>query len=253
VPASIKLQEAYGEDLQVLFVESQGADRDRMEGFALRRKWFGTTAMWTTERPFDSGSRGLPNYVLIGADGRVIEKGSYANSKTEALIDVEIKAGRRAPEGVPKALQAAWKSFGKGDVGKALASALKVRERGELVDQADEAIASFHEAVGRSLKQVEWCIENGLLVEAQNKLEGMKQGLKGAHGLLERVAEIEDRISSPEWKAELDACQKFDRILRSVYTDGIGKKDRNRRALKRFVKSHAGTAAATRAQHLLKL
>ena len=71
MPTSIKLQEEFGEDLQVIFVESQGADRAKMEGFALRKKWFGTTAMWTTERPFDSGSRGLPNYVLIGADGKV--------------------------------------------------------------------------------------------------------------------------------------------------------------------------------------
>ena len=253
MPASIKLQEEFGEDLQVIFVESQGADRAKMEGFALRKKWFGTTAMWTTERPFDSGSRGLPNYVLIGADGKVIEKGSYATSKTGDVIADAIKAARRAPDGVPKALRGAWKSFGKGNVGKAVSAALKVRKRGEFVEQADEALASFREAVGRSLDQVDWCVENGFLIEAQAKLDGMKKGLKGAAGLLERALAIEERIDSPALEGELEACKKFDRILKAVHEDGFGKRDKNLKALEKFVKVHADTLAATRAQHLLDL
>ncbi|MFT5291445.1 MAG: hypothetical protein ACI82F_003527 [Planctomycetota bacterium] len=244
------MQEKYGSDLQVIFVESQGSSRDNMEGFALRRKWLGTQAMWTTERPLRTGSRGLPNYVLIGADGAVIEKGSHVNSRTSDLIEEQIKSGGQAPEGTPGVLKAAWKSFLKGDVGKAMTLASKVRDKGKFASQASDALASFEAAVGRSLDQVEWCIENGMFLEAQEKLRQMMNGLQGTGDLLERASLLSARISSPEMKTEVDACKKLARLLDKVHEEGFGKKDKHRRALEKFAQAHPGTMAATRARHL---
>lgn len=253
MPASIKLQEEFGDDLQVIFVESQGANRSKMEGFALRRKWLGTNAMWTTEHPFSMSSRGLPKYALIGADGTIIEEGRHTNSQTSKLIADEIKSGRQMPAGTNKALKSAWKSFGKGDVGKAVMAAFKVRGKGDLIEEADAAIASFRKLTNQKLDKAEWCITNGYLVEAEDKLDGMLKGLKGAKVLHARALAIVERLGTSELEAELDACKKLDRILKKIHADGFGKNEAHKKALEKLLKSLAGTKAAKRAEHLISL
>lgn len=253
MPTSIKLQEEYGDDLQVIFVESQGANRSKMEGFALRRKWLGTNAMWTTERPLSMSSRGLPKYTLIGADGTVIEQGRHTNSKTSKLIADEIKSGREAPTETPKALKSAWKSFAKGDVGKAVMAAFKVRDKGDMIEQADAAIASFRKQTGAKLDKVQWCITNGYLVEANDQLDGMLKRLKGAETLHARAKSISESLASPELKTEIDACKKLNRLLDKIHEDGFGKKDAHKKALEKLIESDAGTMAAKRAEHLIAL
>ena len=39
MPHSLKMQEEYGDDLAILFVEVQGASEAQAASFALRKKW----------------------------------------------------------------------------------------------------------------------------------------------------------------------------------------------------------------------
>jgi len=115
VPASLKLQETFGDDLQVIFVESQGALPRQVEGFSLARSWFGGRAMWTSEAPFETGATSLPYFVLIGNEGRVLLKGNpLAQPKEiERQIAEQIKDRRSAPTDAPTSVKAAWTEFKK--------------------------------------------------------------------------------------------------------------------------------------------
>ena len=75
MPAALNLASEHGDDLAVLFVQAQGLSADESEAFALGRKWLGTPAMRTAERPFATGSRGLPNFALVSSDGMILLKG----------------------------------------------------------------------------------------------------------------------------------------------------------------------------------
>ena len=59
MPAAIKLQEEFGDALQVLLVESQGTGHEESVGFAMKAKWLGNDAIWTSDYLFSTGSSGL--------------------------------------------------------------------------------------------------------------------------------------------------------------------------------------------------
>ena len=253
MPASVKLQAEYGDAMQVIFVESQGATESKMEGFALRRKWLGTEAMWTTERPCDAGLGGLPSYVLLSADGRVLEKGHHTNSQTMALLEEEMKSGSKGPVDTPKPLQAAWKSFHKGQVADALEVAAKVRAKGEFAAAADAAAERFQRLTDARLDRIEWCIENGYVLDAEAELAGIRAGVAGLDDLAARAADLAARLSSPEMKEEREACKTLERILERIHEDGFGKKEKNRTSLEKIAKQYDTTRAGARARHLLEI
>ena len=72
MPASVKAQNTFGADLQVIFVECQGTSPDVAEAFAWKMKWMGNNAIWTNERVIPTVGRGLPEVALIGVDGTVL-------------------------------------------------------------------------------------------------------------------------------------------------------------------------------------
>jgi hypothetical protein len=72
VPTSTKLQEQFGDDVQVIFVECQNTPKDTYEAFAWKMKWMGNGAMWTTERPMATVGNGLPETAVLGIDGAIL-------------------------------------------------------------------------------------------------------------------------------------------------------------------------------------
>ena len=76
MPATVKLKEEYGSDLAVILVECQGADEQKFMKFAAARKWLGREMMWTRERPFMTGAKGLPNYALLDETGKIVSMGN---------------------------------------------------------------------------------------------------------------------------------------------------------------------------------
>lgn len=253
VPHAVKLQEEFGSELQVVFVEAQSATHEQMEAFALKYKWLGNDAVWTKERPFDSGLEGLPSFVLVGADGTVLEKGRSSTSKTAEAIENEIAAARKPPADAPKELHKAWKHFQKGEVAKALSEARKRGEDEGLRDAAETAVATFEAHTGARLGRVEWCIENGYMVEARAQLDDLGRDLKGAGELERRQAELDSRLQSADLAGEREAAAALERVLVRLHADGFDKKGKLAHQLEKLVEEHAGTKAAERARHLLSL
>jgi hypothetical protein len=158
VPTSVKLQEQYGDDIQVIFVESQNTPKDVWEAFIWKQKWMGNGAWWTVERPMAMQGNGLPYTALIGNDGNVIMQGHPGNfgKKFEEAIAAEVKKGKSAPAGTPKALEGAWKSFAKGEAGAAIAECEKLA-----TDDANKAKDEFVARITARIARTQWMIENG--------------------------------------------------------------------------------------------
>ena len=114
MPTALKLAEEYGDALQVIFVECQGASREQYEAFVWKQKWMGLgNTMWTEERPFKTVGNGLPETALLGIDGQILIQGYPGNfgKKLEDLLAAEVKKAKDAPAGTPVACKKAWASF----------------------------------------------------------------------------------------------------------------------------------------------
>ena len=104
MPATVKLKEEYGSDLAVILVECQGADEAKFMKFAAGHKWLGREMMWTRERPFMTGAKGLPNYALLDETGTIVAMGNPMrdHGKITSEIDAAIARSKKGPKGLPK-------------------------------------------------------------------------------------------------------------------------------------------------------
>lgn len=251
MPASIKLQREYGDDLAVVFVESQGTSPEEVERFVLRQRWFGTPAMWTSERPFSLSGNGLPKFGLLSADGRLIAEGQHVDKKTRALIDEEIDRGGQAPEGTPKKLAKVWSTFAKGKLAKAFEEAGKLRDEPELAEDAEQTIRELTRRIERRLDRVSWLLDHGYAVRAEELAGELLDALKGAGELYDRASELKARFGEDDVKLELDAGKSIDRALEKLYEDG--RDERLFQKLEQLAEKHEGTKAAERARHAATL
>lgn len=252
MPASLKLQEEYGDDLAVIFVEAQGTSEDKTAQFIMKQRWFGSAAMWTHERPVSTGVRGLPSFALLSADGKVLAKGNHMTSRDKDLVAEEVKAAKSAPEGTPKALQKAWKNFNKGKIAGALKEAGKVAEKKpELAGDAEAALAEFDARVRSRMDRITWLVENGYPVAAKDKLAELTKQLKGADELLAAAEELGARFEQDDMKLELEAGQAINRALDKLYEDGRDAKLFDKVA--KLADKYSGTKVAERAQKVVAL
>ena len=242
----------YGDDLQIIFVESQRrVDEDGVEAFIWDHKWMGTSAMWTNEAPFNTGSSGIPNFALLSNEGEILLMGhpGAMHSKIEDAIDGEIKKATAIPEGTPKALKKAWKAFMKKDYGKAVAEARKVEAKGgEDGEAATVAIGTFIDHVEKKLGRADWMIENGYLVEAQDFVKKLSKQIKGIDEVVEKQTELTTKFESEELKPEMAAAQALSKLVNALAEDGFD--DKLVKKLRKFVKKNEATKAAARAKHL---
>ena len=244
----------YGDDLQIIFVESQGHSSEEAEAFAWDHKWMGTSAMWTTEAPFRTGSKGIPNFALLSNEGEVLLMGNPLSmgKQIEEAIDAEIKKANAIPEDTPKSLKKAWKAFVKGDYGKAVAEARKVEAKGGADgEEATAAIDVFIERVEDELGRANWMIENGYLVEAQKFMKDLSKRTKGIAEVAEESTEIGAKLDSDDLKAELTAAQALSKLIDKLAEGGYD--DKLIKKLEKFVKKNEATKAAKRAQHLVDI
>lgn len=252
MPASIKLQERYGDDLTVLFVESQGATRDKAEAFAMARRWLGTNAMWTTERPVQSPGRTLPSFVLLSASGETLLSGNplSQHGAIEEAIEAEIRRAKDAPLGTPSALKKAWKLFAKGELADAVAEAERVAaSKPEDAPAARASIERFLDRAKREVRCLEHMVAEGAFVAALERSEDLAGRLAGLEPA-RAVTAVRERLASDELAGELAA----DRALTAVEARIAEKGPRNYvKDLERIATKHAGTKAAERAEHLARL
>jgi hypothetical protein len=249
VPTAIKLQEQYGDDLQVIFVECQRTPRDGYEAFAWKQKWMGNRAMWTDERPIPTVGKGLPETALIGVDGRVVMQGYPGNfgSKLEEALEAEIAKSKEAPAGTPAELKKAWTSFLKGKVAAAFAECDKLTS-----DAAKAAREEFVRRTQRDLARAKRLVDQGSLVEAEELCGRLAKNVAGCAELEPLVAAEAARIAAPELAAEREAAKAL-----AAHFSQVAKKkpfdDASVQKTEAIAKKHAGTKTAERAAHFAAL
>ncbi len=253
MPAAIKLQEEYGDDLAVIFVESQGTSVEKTASFILDRRWMGASTMWTNERPFDTGSRGLPNFALISSDGKVLAKGTGGlTSRDKDLIADEIKASKGAPADSNKAFKSAWKDFSKGKIAKAIEGAEKVgAKKPELAAEATAVVEEFEARIQSRLDAISWSIDNGYAFEAKGELKDLLKSLKGADGMYTSAQEIEQRFTEEGMELELEASEVLGKALAKLFEDGREEKLFDK--VEKLSDKYAGTKVAARARKVVAM
>lgn len=252
MPASIKLQQEYGDDLAIIFVEAQGTTKTNTEKFIMGRRWLGNQAMWTNERPLRLNTRGLPSFALLSAEGVVLATGNHMTSQDKDLIEEEVDKAKSAPESSHKSFKKAWKDFNKGKYAKAIADASKVGvKKAELAAEAQATVSTFKERIQGKLNRATWLMDNGYPVASKKMLGDLASGLKGSDDLLATVRELETRLESDEMKLELKAAEKINRHLTKLYEDG--KDPKLFAKLEKMADEFSGTKVAERARAMAAL
>lgn len=257
MPASLELQREYGSDLQVMFVEVQGADAATAEAFAWRQKWMGTEAMWTTERPLTVEGNTIPKFALLDAEGKLLISGNPLEKKKaiEETIADQVKKARNPPAGTPAKLAKPWATFVKGDVAGALA-ACDAAGAGDPA-LAEGAKALREEMVARTeskLARGKWLLDNGYVAEGNELLAGMAKSVKGDADLAGKVAAEQARVTAPDAAMAAEAAASKDlATLQQKMVKDKPFEDGNVKALTKLAEKHKGTKAAERAARLAQL
>ncbi|MDA1259179.1 MAG: hypothetical protein O3A20_01010 [Planctomycetota bacterium] len=254
----MKLQTEYGDAIQVILVESQGASDEMSLSFALRNKWLGNNAIWTTERPFSTGGSGLPSYALLGPDGKVLMVGNSASdhSKINQTIAELVKKGSSAPAEAPEALTKAYKQMDEGNYAKAIAEARKVGAKAQgkdavVAEAATKFEAQVAEKVGREAARVRALTERGQWIAADARHESLLKGVKGEDSLIEKTSELVSLFEGPEVQKEMMAEKELLRLSADAYE--AGKDEKAVKKLQKFATDHAGTKIGERARRIADL
>lgn len=251
------MQEEYGDQIQVLFVESQGSSEQAIIDKQLMYKWLGGRSAWTTERPFSTPGRGLPSFALLDADGRVVLSGSSNAMHTQIKETVAemIKSSKKAPADVPKPVGKALVDIRKGDYVKANAVLSKLIEKPSGPDPAamktaaESAQGQLMTRAEGEMKQVKWLAENGYPLEAMDLHKSLAKRAKGLPGLQQQLADLGDLLMSDDLKPEVAAAKELAKLEQKFFADYKG--NFQKKFLK-MVEKHGATKVAERASFWAK-
>jgi hypothetical protein len=258
VPSSIKLQEEYGDKIQVIF--ASGSDTpEAVQAFALGKKWLGGRAMWTSEPPFETGLEYIPAAVLLDSSGavKIIDNPIEVHKKICDLIDADLDAAKKGPKNAPDAVRKAWQDFNSGNAAKALAAAQALvdkppaKDAEAVVAAAKSALESFNKSLDARFAAADSLLASGLYDRAQAELDALTKTTKGNADLAKRIADFQTRLNDPALKSERDAAADLARIEKKLYDKGI--EDNSAKSLTAWAEKHSGTLAATRAEQLARL
>ena len=250
----MKKAREFGDDLAIIFVESQGATQERMERFVWDRGWMGTTAMWTREAPFRTGSNGIPNFALIGADGKILMKGHPMSmqSKVVKAIEAEIKKGKGAPDDAPRSLKSAYKALAKGDYAKAHAAARRVVARaGDDAAAAEAFIESVDARFDKTLKRVEYLLSSGYALRATALHDELRAGAKGNDDLEARAAALTGSMNSDLISDEMKLDRAFSKLEEKLHEKGLDEKLLKR--VRKMAEKNEASRVMRRARRILDL
>lgn len=249
MPASVKLQEQYGDQIQVIFVHCQQPPQDEWEAFAWKSKWMGNDAMWTEERPFPTKGQGLPEAALVGIDGTILMQGHPGSfgKKLEETIEAELEKARKAPEGTPKELSKAWASFGKGDVAAALAECDKLG-----TEDAKAARQEFVTRTEAKVARVQWLVGNGYAADAEALLGKLQKSLKGVADLAPKLDEAAKALADESAKAEREASSALAKLFSKIAKEKPFEEGNVKKA-EGIAEKYKGTKAAARAERFVAL
>jgi len=253
VPQSVKMQNELGDDLQVIFVESQNHTIEEAEQLALQKKWFSDRAIWTTERPFEFGDGGLPHTVLLGNDGQVLYNGS-PSSAVDELVAEQIKLAKKGPKGLSPACAKAWQDFEKGSWAAAIKS-LDAVQQGPEMDAAKKLSASLSARAAAKVSYLAWLIDNSEIERADKLALQYAKAVTGDEKLEAKVKDLTAKLASPEIATEREASKALGKVEARIAKDGLDSKSTPAivKALNGVSEKFPNTVAAKRAGHLAKL
>lgn len=259
MPAAVKAQAEYGDEIQVILVESQGASEEDMLAFALKHKWLGGSAIWTTERPFSTGGNGLPMYALLGPDGQVVMAGNSASDhgKIEEALATLLDDGSSAPKGTPAEAAKIYLELDRGAYAKAIAEAQKLAVKAGAKEPAVAKAAQDAEKAAAArldgeIARIRALAAQGLLVAAQARSERLANGVEGHAEFAAKAAELNALFTGEEAKRELAADKALAKLSLEAFASGA-KDDKAAKKLRKFAEANAGTKAAARAEKLAEL
>lgn len=249
MPTSTKLQEQFGDDVQVIFVECQNTPKDTYEAFAWKMKWMGNGAMWTTERPMATVGNGLPETAVLGIDGAILMQGNPGNfgKKMEAAVAAEVKKSKEVPAGTPTELKKAWQAFVKDDVTTAIAECDKVAS-----DAATKAKDEFVARTTARIDRVKRVIDQGEIGQAEKLLDAIEKSVKGHADLSAKAAVQRKRLAAPEIANEREADKAFASFVAKVAKEKPFDPANVKKA-ETIAAKYKGTKTADRAQRFVDL
>ena len=258
VPSSIKLQEEYGDKIQVIF--ASGSDTpEAVQAFALGKKWLGGRAMWTSEPPFETGLDYIPAAVLLDSTGavKIVDNPLEVHKKICDLIDADLDATKKGPKDAPDAVRKAWADFNSGNVAKAFTAAQALIDKPPAKDAAAVSVAAtaaleaFNKSMEARFASVDALLGTGLYDRAQAEIETLGKATKGHVELSKRTADLLAKLNDPALKTERDAATDLSRLEKKLYDKGI--EDNSAKQLNAFAEKHSGTMAGARAEKLARL
>jgi hypothetical protein len=223
---------------------------------ALKKKWFGYPALWTTEAPCRVGLSGaLPQFVLLSSEGVVLLVGTtesmelgYRSELVEEIEDhlrAQIELRRHGPHDLPATLASAWEAFSEGSIAQAFEQARAL----ESDPTAAATLDAFRARIEKRLRRVAWQIENAYLLQAEAELARL-EGQLLEEPFASRHAELEAALQADSRDAEWKAARDLAKLENKLYANGS--KSVLVKQLAKLVERHAGTQSAERASFLLE-
>jgi hypothetical protein len=259
VPAAIKLQEEYGDALQVIFVESQNSGFGKSIGMATKSGWLGNQAIWTNQYLFSTGGKGLPAFALLDGDGKVVLKGSSnsMHGQIKDSIAEMVKARGGAPADAPSKVAKVYATLEKGSYAKAIGIAEKViakpgsKDADTILAAAEASLVAAEAKFAGQLARADWLLANGFPMRAQVIAEGLVKGAKGNDDMFGRATDLKSKLESDDLKAEFSAAKALSKLESSLYEDGGSAKLVKK--LNELADANAGTPIAQRAKKLVEV
>jgi len=247
----MKMQEELGDDIQILLVESQGHTLDDAEKMAYEKKWINDRSIWTAERPFDTGAKGIPNYALLGNDGTILSMGNPGSdhSKVQELINEQLKLAKKGAKGMSPTAAKANAEFEKGN----FAAALKLLDAAPEAEkaEADKLSHSLETRAKAKIARLDWYIGAGEFDKADKLLPTLQKGMAGDEKLEASVKACADKLTSKELAQEREASKALAKVQKLIQGDGIG--DVAVKQLNTVATKYPNTRAAKKASHLIDL
>jgi len=252
VPKGVEMQRHYGDDVQVVFVESQGHDLATVERMAYEQGWMGSNAMWTTERPFDVGVNGIPHFALLDVDGKIILQGysTELHSQLEEAVAQQVELAQKGPKELHKDLKGAWKARAKGEYAKAVEEARRAEAKG--APDVAAFIAETNARAEAKVRRLQWLVDNGRASRAADDLGALAKNVIGLEGVAEQVNTFATMLASPEMQAELEASKALDKLEQGLVEEGLKARGVDKK-FEKLAEKFAGTKAAARATRLMGL
>jgi hypothetical protein len=245
------MQEELGDDVTILFVESQGHGADEVENFIYEKKWMNDRSIWTTEHPFDTGAKGIPNYALLGIDGEVLSMGHPMSDhkKIMELIKDQLKLAKKGAKGTPAVCSKALGEFEKGEI----AAAMKTLDGAAEADkpEADKLKHSLETRAHAKVARLDWYIEAARFDLADKLLAQLQKGVAGLDRLEANVKASAEKLSAKEMEKEREAGKALVKLEKQINDGGLD--DVAVKKLKALVTKFPETRAAKRADHIAQI